>query len=43
MPVLPSWPSEPLWDQFAALLPERPEYHDLSIVKDYIDNQKRPA
>lgn len=27
MPVLPSWLSEPLWEQFAALLPERP-LHD---------------
>lgn len=24
MPVLPSWLTDPLWDQFAALLPERP-------------------
>ncbi len=27
MPALPSWLTEPLWDQFAALLPDRPEYH----------------
>ncbi|MEU2672669.1 IS5 family transposase [Streptomyces sp. NPDC007164] len=27
MPVLPSWLTEPLWDQFAVLLPVRPEYH----------------
>ncbi|MEL5960067.1 IS5 family transposase [Streptomyces sp. CLV115] len=27
MSVLPSWLTEPLWDQFAALLPVRPEYH----------------
>ncbi|MGY3205702.1 IS5 family transposase [Streptomyces sp. TE5632] len=27
MPVLPSRLTEPLWDQFAALLPERPAYH----------------
>lgn len=26
MPALPSWLTEPLWDQFAALLPERPAY-----------------
>lgn len=25
MPVLPSWLTDPLWDQFAALLPKRPE------------------
>lgn len=24
MPVLPSWLTDPLWDQFAALLPKRP-------------------
>ncbi|MGW5665280.1 IS5 family transposase [Streptomyces sp. NPDC003758] len=27
MPVLPSWRTDPLWDQFAALLPERPTVH----------------
>ncbi|MEU7642999.1 IS5 family transposase [Streptomyces sp. NPDC039016] len=27
MPVLPSWLTEPLWDQFSALLPQRPLYH----------------
>ena len=26
MPVIPSWLLEPLWDQFAALLPDRPVY-----------------
>ncbi|MGW2939209.1 IS5 family transposase [Streptomyces sp. NPDC001156] len=26
MPALPSWLTEPLWDQFAALLPQRPEF-----------------
>ncbi|AXE82244.1 IS5 family transposase [Streptomyces atratus] len=26
MPALPSWLIEPLWDQFAVLLPARPEY-----------------
>lgn len=26
MPALPSWLTEPLWDQFAALLPQRPVY-----------------
>ncbi|GGV03584.1 hypothetical protein GCM10010211_83530 [Streptomyces albospinus] len=26
MPGLPSWLTEPLWDQFAALLPQRPEF-----------------
>lgn len=26
MPVLPSWLIEPLWDQFSALLPDRPRY-----------------
>lgn len=27
MPALPSGLTEPLWDQCAVLLPERPEYH----------------
>ena len=27
MPAIPSWLLEPLWDQFAALLPGRPVYH----------------
>jgi transposase len=27
VPALPSWLTEPLWDEFAALLPERPVYH----------------
>ncbi|MED7827823.1 IS5/IS1182 family transposase, partial [Streptomyces chiangmaiensis] len=27
MPALPSWLTEPLWDQFIALLPGRPEFH----------------
>ncbi len=26
MPAIPSWLLEPLWDQFAALLPDRPAY-----------------
>lgn len=26
MPALPAWLTEPLWDQFAALLPQRPVY-----------------
>lgn len=26
MPALPSWLTDPLWDQFEALLPERPAY-----------------
>jgi transposase len=27
VPAIPSWLLEPLWDQFAALLPDRPIYH----------------
>ena len=27
VPAIPSWLMEPLWDQFAALLPDRPVYH----------------
>jgi transposase len=26
VPAVPSWLLEPLWDQFAALLPDRPVY-----------------
>lgn len=26
VPALPSWLAEPLWDQFAAMLPQRPAY-----------------
>jgi transposase len=26
VPAIPSWLLEPLWDQFAALLPDRPRY-----------------
>jgi transposase len=27
VPALPSWLTTALWDQFAALLPQRPTYH----------------
>ena len=27
MPALPSWLTEPLWYQFVALLPKRPQFH----------------
>jgi transposase len=27
VPAVPSWLLEPLWDQFSALLPDRPAYH----------------
>jgi len=27
VPAIPSWLLEPLWDQFAALLPDRPACH----------------
>jgi hypothetical protein len=30
VPAIPSWLLEPLWDQFAALLPDRPVYHPLA-------------
>ncbi len=39
MPALPSWLTEPLWDQFAALLPERPacaETHPLGCHRPRI-------
>ncbi|MEU6988869.1 IS5 family transposase [Streptomyces sp. NPDC046324] len=32
MPALPSWLTEPLWDQFAALLPERPEFDPAHLL-----------
>ena len=39
MPAMPSWLLEPLWDQFAALLPDRPVYdpsHPLGCHKPRI-------
>ena len=39
MPAIPSWLLEPLWDQFAALLPGRPVYdpaHPLGCHKPRI-------
>ena len=39
MPAIPSWLLEPLWDQFAALLPPRPVYaasHPLGCHKPRI-------
>ncbi|MFD8033627.1 IS5 family transposase [Streptomyces sp. NPDC059717] len=40
--MLPSWLTEPLWDQFAALLPERPVYdpdHPLSCHRPRISDR----
>src|SRR5579859_1495446 len=42
VPALPSWLTEPLWDQFAALLPERPVYaetHPLGCHRPYIHDR----
>ena len=42
MPAIPSWLLEPLWDQFAALLPDRPVYdpsHSLGCHKPRIGNR----
>ena len=42
MPAIPSWLLEPLWDQFAALLPDRPVYdpsHPLGCHKPRIGNR----
>lgn len=42
MPALPSWLTEPLWDQFAALLPERPAYaatHPLGCHRPRINDR----
>ena len=42
MPAIPSWLPEPLWDQFAALLPGRPVYapaHPLGCHKPRIGDR----
>ena len=42
MPAVPSWVLEPLWDQFSALLPDRPVYdpsHPLGCHKPRIDDR----
>ncbi|MFJ2189847.1 transposase [Kitasatospora sp. NPDC087861] len=42
MPVLPSWLTDPLWDQFAALLPERPAvdpFHPLGCHRPRISDR----
>ena len=42
MPAIPSWLLEPLWDQFAALLPPRPRYapsHPLGCHRPRIDDR----
>jgi transposase len=42
VPALPSWLIDPLWDQFAALLPERPVYdpgHPLGCHRRRIDDR----
>ena len=42
MPAIPSWLLEPLWDQFAALLPPRPVYdpaHPLGCHRRRIPNR----
>jgi len=42
VPAIPSWLLEPLWDQFAALLPDRPVYvpsHPLGCHKPRIGDR----
>ena len=42
MPAIPSWLLEPLWDQFAALLPPRSRYapsHPLGCHRPRIDDR----
>jgi transposase len=42
VPAIPSWLLEPLWDQFAALLPPRPVYdpaHPLGCHRRRIDDR----
>lgn len=39
MPVLPCWITEPLWDQFAALLPEHVDTHPLGCHRRRIPDR----
>ena len=39
MPVLPCWITEPLWDQFAALLPEHVDRHPLGCHRRRIPDR----
>jgi hypothetical protein len=39
MPVLPSCITEPLWDQFAALLPDRVDPHPLGCHRRRIPDR----
>jgi transposase len=39
MPVLPSWITEPLWDQFVALLPEHVDTHPLGCHRPRIPDR----
>jgi hypothetical protein len=42
VPALPSWLTDPLWGQFAALLPDRPVYdpaHPLGCHRRRIDDR----
>jgi transposase len=39
MPVLPSCITEPLWDQFAALLPDRVDPHPLGCHRRHIPDR----
>ncbi len=46
MPAIPSWLLEPLWDQFAALLPPRPVYapsHPLGCHRQRIPDRISPG
>ncbi|MGW3745090.1 IS5/IS1182 family transposase, partial [Streptomyces sp. NPDC005146] len=36
---MPSWLTEPLWEQFAALLSERPVYHPLGCHRRRISDR----
>jgi transposase len=39
VPALPSWLTEPIWDQFAALLPERHDTHPLGCHRPRIPDR----
>jgi hypothetical protein len=39
VPVLTSWIIEPLWNQFRALLPDRPDIHPLGCHRPRIPDR----
>ena len=43
MPAIPSCIIDPIWDQFAALLPEREERHPLGCHNPRISEKVQPV